>query len=201
MEKFTIEQTIKLLGINKIEKNVYSDLIIAQLQDGLNQFSVDSGAVMDSIKLLDKNVKSKVGGERAFRGGVLNGLFYTHWFEARFITHNLKNHWKMDLERSNKFNDQMMSSFRKQGVSEGDLITKEAIAQFTNDFVNGFFERATKENLTGERIIFFKDNGKRYFLTLSLHSEEDLKVHDRIMNNCTKQFPNLKDLRIFNQKA
>jgi hypothetical protein len=52
-----------------------------------------------------------------------------------------------------------------------------------------FFEKLTNANLTGEKIIFKPHDGVNYFLTISLHSEPDEIVLNRLKIFCLEEFP------------
>ncbi|MEH0862270.1 hypothetical protein [Halobacteriovorax sp. DPLXC-1] len=191
--KFTLEQTIEILGLNQIENAIFSSLFIQQLYNGINTYNVDSGAVVRAIRGIGSSTQKKISKERQFYGEELKGLHYIHWFEARFIVKNLSNHWKLDCENSMKFHSQTKQSFSKQGIRIGDYISEEAINQFTHDFVQGFHDRALSNKLTGERVIYLNHNDERYFLTLAFHSESDEEVRQRIEKFCFSEWPFIKD--------
>jgi len=53
----------------------------------------------------------------------------------------------------------------------------------------GFRDRAAAGRLTGEWIIFAKHEGKRFYLTVALHGEDDASIHERIVKWCQPEVP------------
>lgn len=160
-----------------------SDLLIEQLRFGLVTDVIHSEKVLDEIFRLENGQKSRTEPERQFKCDELKGFWYKHFFQTNFLGKNLMNHWKLDDKKSGKMNQLVRDSEKK---------TQEAYelsVLLAKSFVEGFHEKSAKGKLTGEWIIFSKFQGERYYLTLGSHAEGDSVIRDRILLNCTGQFP------------
>lgn len=188
---FTIHQTAEILGIPQIQNAKFSNLIMSQLQYGLNTGQIDSQKVVDQIHRIQNNTIPRAKGVRQFKGDILSGFHYCHWFETRFMGQNLLNHWKLQAAKSEKFETMFKDACRQVGVNEGDYISEQAIAVMSHNFVNGFFERSESGKLTGEWIIFAKDNDLNVYLTLAGHKEEDHDIFLRMATACRADSPEL----------
>jgi len=194
MANFTQEDIIEHFGLEEFEKARFSNYFLSQLAWGLNTRSIDAWAIFMEIRAVERGSLGKTEKERPFNGHWLKGFHYKHWFEAKFIGRNLINHWKMENEGSQKFQNQMLNSLKKRGVREGDAITDEAYGQMVHDFtVGGYLEKMKSGKATGERIIFYPHEETNYYLSLSLHSEPDEAVYYRIALKCSEEFPFLID--------
>ena len=191
MINLTIEQTLEILGLGSIRNAVFSSLIIKQLQTGLSTGRFDAGAVVDVIKQIQTGKLKSKKGIRQFKGNILKGFSYAHWFEARFIAQNLLNYWEMSSGRSRKFENMLNESFEAAGVKEGDLITKEAISRLTHNMIEGFFEKSKENALTGEWIIFYQADDKNIYLTVAEHGEKDEDIYVRMALGCENDYPYL----------
>lgn len=110
--------------------------------------------------------------ERPFKGEHLSGLWHKHHFQARFIPRNLLN----ELRRSDVV---------KRALSPhiGEIISQEVISHLVHEAVVGNFEaRGQAQRLTGEWIVFRKEDGRNRYLTLATHREPggDAAIAERI---------------------
>jgi hypothetical protein len=104
----------------------------------------------------------------------LKGLWHKHFFQPGYIGKNLKNHWTD--ERLREALDAQMS-----------------IAEVTHH-LGGHTARAGAAKLTGEWIIFAKQDGISYYLTLGRHGDDEA-----IWRRCKACAPEFLQLEILQE--
>jgi hypothetical protein len=111
----------------------------------------------------------------------LRGLWRKHHQESRIrsITENILNHIRQPgwLDRAT-----IRSSRRSS--------PEEAITDLSRRVVEGYFHRSSAGQLTGEWIVYAKQDGKAYYLTLGSHTEGDEAIWRRC-KACAAEFPEL----------
>jgi hypothetical protein len=189
MNDFTIHQTFEILGLHRIQNVKFSNLFVTQLQLGLNRGTVDSQKVVDQIQKIQNEALTAVKGVRQFEKEIVSGFFYSHWFETRFMGLNFINHWKLRSRKSPELKAMIMDTCNKFPALENDRLSKWNLAgEIARNFVNGFHERSKNGKLTGEWIIFAKENGLNVYLTLASHNEDDIDIFLR-MAQFTHSYP------------
>ncbi len=182
------------LGVDRIPGTVYSGYFLEQLSRGLKARAVHVHAVMDAIRQVQERRPGPTGITRPFKGDDLRGFLYKHWFEARFLPQNLRDHWHPNRKGSLKINSAIRQAYRDAGVRGGEDVTEE-LAWRISGFIShqltwsGYQERARQRKLRGERIIFRPDGDNNVFLTLAFHDEPDATVYERMRTHCETEFP------------
>jgi hypothetical protein len=116
-----------------------------------------------------------------FKGKFLNGLWHKHYTQARFIAANLMLHWKPNKLRR----------LIKESYGGRPFFDEQAAKELSHRFVqDGYLERSGRKQMTGEWIIFAKQDDKAYYLTLANHTEEDETIWHRC-KACASEFPEL----------
>lgn len=184
--KITNEQLSEFaedFGINESYKSRVSELLILDLFVYTTEFGVSPHDVIEEIENLengDGNTETKPATE--FRRPPLKGLWHKHFFSAHFLVPNIQNALKDD-----KSGDLINKIINR---AKSDVITKEIISEFAHCITHKpFEERASSNKLTGEWIVFAKEDGKNYYLCLNTHNADDQQVADRIKQHCTREFP------------
>lgn len=110
------------------------------------------------------------------------------FFNARFTPKNLVNHWGLEFENSLKFNALCKRIAEEEEKSPSEVRWQGRLAHAMT--IGAYEERATKNRLTGEWILFAKHNGKNYYLCISIHTsgEEDQHVHDFLKTLCEHEY-------------
>ena len=117
-----------------------------------------------------------------FSGKWLKGLWHKHYTQAQFMRTNLALHWTPDRIR------RMVVDV----VGGRKLSAEEAARQLSQRLVpDGYMERARSAKLTGEWIVFAKQDNVSYYLTLATHAEKDEAVWRRC-KACAADFPELR---------
>lgn len=116
----------------------------------------------------------------------LMGFWHKHYFAAPFIPHNILT--ALGKRGMRRVLEETMCS------SDSPVITNEMISELARRIANEPLEKRHREGaLTGEWIVFVKHDGRPYYLCLTTHKAGDQEVHDRIMQHCRADFPDLLD--------
>lgn len=112
----------------------------------------------------------------------LRGLWHKHWFSARFLAANLL----ASMKRGHP------ATWLSEIVPEGELLTREMVGRIAERFTTtAFEERSASKQITGEWIIFVKRNGLSHYLCLATHGTGDQRIHDKIINVCSRDYPEI----------
>jgi hypothetical protein len=95
---------------------------------------------------------------------------------------NLKLHWTPDRLRR-----LIMNSFGGR-----EFFDEQAARDLSKGFVQGgYMERGSEGRLTGEWVVFAKQDDVNYYLTLGIHTEDDEAIWCRC-KACAAEFPGLR---------
>ena len=187
-----IKDYASLYGLDRIINGRYSSLLIVNLIILEQYQGIDPGHVIEEIKHLEGIVPSnKTKPATEFRGEYLKGLWHKHFFPAlpSVFGHNITNH------------------FGKHGVhnlvddifdpQKSPTVTKEMIEELSHRLVvESLEERGDQEKLTGEWIIYAKEDDNNYYLCISPHNAGDENIANNIKSVCLKEFPFLSKVCI-----
>ncbi|WP_236866986.1 hypothetical protein [Burkholderia pseudomallei] len=129
---------------------------------------------------------------RQFKGDALHGLWKVHFFDARFLIRNIYNEWGMFSSKSDKF-----EKLCARVVSEEEEATSRVGWQgrLAHEFVmEGYRQRAAKQKLTGEWLIFGVHEQKNIYLSICTHSnspEQDREIYDALFALCGDELPDV----------
>lgn len=119
-----------------------------------------------------------------FTGQVLGGLWHKHYFAARFVPQNLL----MGLGKNGlrRLVEEVMDP------AKSPTITKEMIAELARRVTQDNLEsRDEAKRLTGEWVIYLPRPDGNYYLCCATHQTPDREILERIVANCTRDFPEL----------
>lgn len=98
--------------------------------------------------------------------GVLGGLMHKHYVEAgsiRSMVLNIRNHW-----RKGKLDEEMASAWKP-----GTTMDAASMQLFVKRIIGGSYrERLEQRQITGEWIVYVRENGINYYLTLGRHGKD-----------------------------
>jgi hypothetical protein len=119
-----------------------------------------------------------------FSGKWLKGLWHKHYPQAQFMRKNLTNHWTPARLT------ELLDSFRSR-----PLPTEQLAKELAQRLVpQGYLERAKESGLTGEWIVYARQDDVAYYLTLGNHVEGDEAIWRRCQA-CAAEFPTLRILQ------
>lgn len=106
-----------------------------------------------------KPSRTKPGGQ--ITGKWLSGLWHKHYTQAHFMRENIMLHWT--APRVRRLNSEML---REQNLS-----FEETVKKLSHRFVHdGYLERSRNSALTGEWIVYAKQDGVAHYLTMGIHN-------------------------------
>lgn len=178
-------------GLSGIDISRLSKFLLVQLTSAWKHRTINTFAITDLIQQLEGRVpnRSSTAKPRPFKHEPLRGLWKVHFFDPRFLMHNISNQWGLSGPESHKFDklcahvaaeeNENPSAAGWQGRLAHELVLK------------GYQDRA-KRKLTGEWLIFGVQEQKNVYLALCAHSdsaEQDSAIHDALLNLCGDEFP------------
>jgi hypothetical protein len=162
----------------------YSAGLVSELAQHVENRTANIFPILDEIAVLEGALNSRPTNTKpaaCFNGPVLAGLWHKHYFQASYIPKNILNHW-----RANEFVERIKSVF---GIDTA--LTKQKVGQIAHAFVlDAYRERSQSYDMTGEWIVFARQDGMNYYLTLGTHLEGDEAIRKRVMA-CCGEFPEL----------
>jgi hypothetical protein len=161
-----------------------SELILFDMYIMDQKFGVNPRSILKSIKDLEAEEYSQgIKPAAPFNKLPLKGLWHKHFFSAHFLASNI------------------LLGLGKTGLEK--LVTNVIDpSKSTPEMINEMADRVTHEplesrrslgKLTGEWIIFIKQEGKNYYLSINTHDAGDTFIYDRILEHCVRDFPQLLD--------
>jgi hypothetical protein len=192
----TIKALLRVVGTGFEQR--LSSLLLEQLRWGIMTDQVHAQAVMAEILFLEgAGPHCGTVPEKQFTNEALRGYWKKHWHQSSFIAQNVSSHFGLNSDKKSKKLEQVYRSLIKDIPNPFALGTPEKFElsrQIANKILRNSYEmKANNGLLTGEWLVFRKYGGKRYYLSLALHAENEQDIASRIQRNCRPQFPFLFD--------
>lgn len=167
-----------------IGSGFYSRILVEQLRFHVENRTAHIFAIMDEIAYLENKPLRRISRTKPptqFTGDILRGLWHKHYTQAAFIEKNIQNHWRQnDL-------DELANSI----MDNNTIPLDKRIGQLAHRIViDGYKERSDQKKMTGEWIIYARQDECNYYLTLG-HHDEDAAILERVLL-CEGEFPALK---------
>jgi hypothetical protein len=187
IEQIDPERMLDLASLYELDQLIpgkYSSLFVLNLYLLDKVSGVDPHQVISEIKHLEGLGTSRQTKEAAeFKGSVLRGLWHKHFFPMLPSTfaHNITKHFgKNGLE---KLVNEVFDS------AKSNVVTREMINNLARRVVEDpIVDRGSAGKLTGEWIIFAKENGQNYYLSISPHTSDDENLAANL-KTCSYEFP------------
>jgi len=185
-----IAQFAERCGLSKAAPERYSHLLVVNLIANLDLFGVDPGCVVNEILHLEGvNNFSMTKPASEFKKAPLAGLWHKHYFSGT----------------PNSFAVNLINQYGKTGIREickeifaphfGEKVTEEMIKKMADRIVNdAFSDRVNEGKATGEWIVYAKNNGRNYYLTLATHTCGNQRILNNIKLGGLGEFKFLADL-------
>ena len=181
--------------------NRFSWLIIRDLIEiyPLLLSSISITAVIDEIERLEgvDESRSLTGKSKDFVGGHLGGLKKKNYYvdNMKILSKALLD--ELNNKKANQQFSKEMADFKSRQGKEVSII--QGLSLILNKVFNNFIDRMQPEfgvytkHLTGEWIIFHEDNnGKKTYLALGEHEQDDSVKAAQINSFCKIEFPEIK---------
>lgn len=175
---------VKRYRLDELIPNRYSEVLIVDLIVNAELNQVDPNLIIDeirSLESLDENSYTKNATQ--FRRPPLCPLWHKHYFSSHFIGHNLYNEFNKNFK--NMWDDAM--------GEEGSLIEQKHLDKLVHNLVEGAIEKRSEEKqITGEWLIFSRQNSGNVYLCVATHTTGDDNIYKKIEYCCEHQFPSLE---------
>ncbi|MBN3865208.1 hypothetical protein HCU66_23635 [Pseudomonas frederiksbergensis] len=147
--------------------------------------------MMDEIRHLEGlGAKTQTKKATVFNKEPLKGLMKTHFTDASFILKNIGIHMGLDNGGGKKLDKLIQEAFDK---NTSGVVDDEFISHISTGITFGALkERARKQKLTGEWIVFQEHEEKNYYLTLAAHNEGDSLIYKRVCDCYELDYPFLR---------
>jgi hypothetical protein len=149
------------------------------------EFGVSPHEILSAINSLEQ-IEPLTGVKPAtqFKFMPLKGLWHKHYFSAQFLVKNIA------LELGKTGVKKIVTEVLDPTKSK--VITPEMIKELARRVTQEPAEtRDARKGLTGEWLIYLKHEGSNYYLCCNTHDTSDQFIHDRIMEHCTRDFPDI----------
>ena len=179
---------VRTLLAPNITTGKYSTVFVGNVAACLNDGTTNVATIFHAIGSLEgahKNRPERTRPPTLFRRPPLKGLWHKHFHEGTIASMalNIQNHWNGRL-------DQLISKH----FHTGEVVTQEAISGLVHDLViKGYADRGQAGKITGEWIVFAKQDGINYYLTLGVHGDDDA-IAKRV-RMCIAEFPQVRTLK------
>lgn len=178
--------------LQKIAPGRFSSALVNQIAyfpyNGMN--SPYEFILPEILHLEEKSNPSQTkAAEKFSRNPLMAGLWKKHFFLPHYIAMNYSNYWKVNSQRSQKFEQHFNKIYGSYVKSPTLEKAREVSAKIADDFINipqSDFDSG-KRKKTGEYIIFKKHEGLNYYLCLGFHRSDDKII--QWVNEAYKDFP------------
>ena len=179
-----IEQLAKLYELDTLIPGRYTSLFVVNLYLLDKVSGINPAQVIEEIRHLEGLAPSQqTKPATEFKGSVLKGLWHKHFLPTlpSAFAHNILNHLG-----KNGLANLVGEVFNP---AKSSVVTREMINELAHRVVEeSIVDRGAAEKLTGEWIIFAKENGQNYYLCISPHASGDENIANHV-KVCAHEFP------------
>lgn len=179
-----LAQCARQHGLDDLIPGRYSPLFVFNLLNMDREFSIDTTPVIREIEHLEgKGPGLQMKPESQFsRNDHLRGLWHKHFFviHPSSMAANIENHLRGGR----------MAKLVEKHLSGAEKVTEKMLSALSHAIVvESLEQRADDDELTGEWIVFAKENGLNYYLSIETHTQPDEQVAENLRVGCLPQFP------------
>ncbi|CAE6806007.1 hypothetical protein R69619_05431 [Paraburkholderia nemoris] len=179
-------------GLAGIDISRLSRFLLVQLTSAWKHRTINTFAITDLIQQLEGRgpTRSSTAKPRLFKHKPLRGLWKVHFFDPRFLMHNISNQWGLSGPENDKF-DKLCARVAAEENENPSAVGWQG--KLAHELVlEGYQDRAAKRKLTGEWLIFGVQEQKNVYLALCTHSdgpEQDSEIYNALLSLCGEEFP------------
>ena len=179
-----IRELAKFYELDTLIPGRYTSLLVVNLYLLDKVSGVDPVQVINEIKSLEGLAPSQQTKPAAeFKGSVLKGLWHKHFLPTlpSAFAHNILNH--LGKNGLAKLVEEVFDP------AKSSIVTRKMIDELAHRVVEeSIVDRGAADKLTGEWIIFAKENGENYYLCISPHASGDENIANHV-KVCAHEFP------------
>lgn len=174
-----------MYGLESIAAGRYSSLFVLNLMMLERLNGVDPFQVIEELKFLEggrPSLQTKPASQ--FKRDHLKGLWHKHFMPSlpSVMAHNIMNH--LGKNGTRKIVEEVLDP------SKSPVVTREMIEELSHRIViESMEERGSQEKLTGEWIVFAKEDVGNYYLGIWSHTAGDESIASSIKAACVPEFP------------
>ncbi|KQT28446.1 MULTISPECIES: hypothetical protein [unclassified Bradyrhizobium] len=161
----------------------YSTVLVQERAEIFERRSGNVFAILDEVAALEGAPGARPSLTKPpamFVRPPLTGLWHKHYNQASFLHQNVSNHW-----RANDFAVHAARTIGEAAIHEDKLI-----GALIHEFVmGGYRERSEARRLTGQWIVYARQDDVNTYLTLGTHGD-DAAIRQRVLG-CATEFPEL----------
>ncbi|WP_296951807.1 hypothetical protein [uncultured Massilia sp.] len=173
--------------LDRIADGRYSSLFVLNLLLMSEIQGIDPAHVIVELKALEGKGPSFTKPETEFRGQHLQGLWHKHFLPPlpSAMAHNILN--QLGKNGLSKIAEEVF------GPHMGKTVTQEMLDEVTTRaIVDTITQRADNNRLTGEWIVFAREDGRNYYLGIWPHAQGDEEIAQSLRAACLPEFPFLQ---------
>jgi len=149
--------------------------------------SIEPRLIVKEIKDLENDVPLLHGTKppSQFQNEPLKGLWHKHFFSGQFVGKNMVNEWGGGRIRK------LVETIFDPGKSP--VVTREMVCKLAYGLTHEMIEKREQDGrLTGEWIVYAKQEDENYYLCIACHDWGDEYIYGQIKSFCFPQFPFLE---------
>lgn len=181
------------IGLESVASGRYSFLFLLQLFGATESGTIDPVLVIRQIRVLEGNTDNHgLKAPTKFRGKLLKGLWHQHYLETGIA--GMAINLKRAMDRYGiPYIDQKVAEAEMSG--EERFFTPEDAMQIAHDAVIENRQRLIQDKaLTGDWIVFAKQDSQNYYLCIANHTTGDDKIRSLIDKMVVPEFPFLETM-------
>ena len=192
-----LKANLSLEQVSKLKRQAvggrpYVDRISLQFAARLVWIAVELGEgdlvlhELDHLECLHSR-RSLTKPETQFKHAPLHPLWHKHYSAARHMPKNLSTRWGLYAD-GNRDAIKMLQGMVTPTASDD---TEKLVGNILHRMVVSGYEERAERGLTGDWIIFGRQNGLNYYLDVVPHSEapEHAKLYEHLRKSCAAEFP------------
>ncbi|EGQ8609135.1 hypothetical protein GNT15_24125 [Vibrio parahaemolyticus] len=182
-----LEYAKSSLVFSGLDLSRVSSILIAQILQMESNRAINVHSIGDELKRIEAGKSKRVG---TFKYLPLRGLHKAHFYDALFILSNMKAEFGFASGGNKRLNKVVNEAFQQ---NESGYVDEEMATFLAHETTVGALEKRARENrLTGEWIIFKEHQGKKYYLSVASHTENDSDIFKRVKMAYDMDFPFLE---------
>jgi len=174
-----------MYGLARTAAGRYSSLFVLSLMMLEQVNGIDPLHVIEELRFLEgqrPSLQTKPASQ--FKGDRLKGLWHKHFMPAlpSVMAYNITNH--LGKNGTRRIVEEVLDP------TKSPVVTRQMIEELSNRIVfESMEERGSKGKLTGEWIVFSKEDTGNYYLGIWSHTAGDEMIASSIRAACAPEFP------------
>lgn len=174
-----------MYGLDRAASGRYSSLFVLNLMMLEQINGIDPFQIIEELRFLEGErpcLQTKPASQ--FKGDHLKGLWHKHFMPAlpSVMAHNIRNH--LGKNGTRKIVEEVFDP------AKSPVVTREMIEELSHRIViETMEERGDNGKLTGEWIVFAKEDTGNYYLGIWSHAAGDESIASSIKAACIPEFP------------